>query len=62
MTPLLGRFSEVDTLLAQHGIADGEVDAVIFDLGASSMQFDTAERGFSLSHDAPLDMRMDGDR
>jgi len=42
--------------------ADNTVDAVLFDVGMSSMQADTANRGFSISRDGPLDMRLDGDR
>jgi len=62
VTPLQGRFSEVHHLLTAHGITASSVDAVLFDLGASSMQFDTPARGFSISGDGPLDMRMDSDR
>ncbi|XP_038556802.1 probable methyltransferase-like protein 15 isoform X1 [Micropterus salmoides] len=60
--PLLGRFSELETLLSNMNIKPGSVDAVLLDAGCSSMQMDEAERGFSISKDGPLDMRMDGER
>ncbi|XP_049451747.1 probable methyltransferase-like protein 15 [Epinephelus fuscoguttatus] len=60
--PLLGRFSELDALLSNMNIKPGSIDAVLLDAGCSSMQMDQAERGFALSKDGPLDMRMDGER
>ncbi|PIK48362.1 putative methyltransferase-like protein 15 [Apostichopus japonicus] len=60
--PILGRFSDVDSLLKEAGVGHGCFDGVLIDAGCSSMQFDNPERGFALSHDGPLDMRMDGER
>jgi 16S rRNA (cytosine1402-N4)-methyltransferase len=53
---LRGDFALVLTQLAAN---DVRADAILLDLGISSMQVDQAERGFSYATDAPLDMRMD---
>jgi 16S rRNA (cytosine1402-N4)-methyltransferase len=53
---LHGEFSQVLSQLAGNGV---RADAVLLDLGVSSMQLDRPERGFSYAADAPLDMRMD---
>jgi 16S rRNA (cytosine1402-N4)-methyltransferase len=53
---LRGEFSIV---LGQLAANDVQADAILLDLGVSSMQLDRPERGFSYATDAPLDMRMD---
>src|SRR5262245_2127104 len=53
---LRGDFAVVLDQLAQNGV---EADAILLDLGVSSMQIDRPEHGFSYAVDAPLDMRMD---
>ena len=53
------RSNYADMVSVVHGLGINHVDGIMLDLGVSSYQLDTVERGFSYREDAPLDMRMD---
>jgi len=55
-----GGFAQLPAMLAERGVA--KIDGLLLDLGVSSPQIDTPERGFSFRFDGPLDMRMDTTR
>lgn len=57
VTIVRNNYENIAEVLAELGI--GKVDGIYLDLGVSSYQLDTAERGFTYREDAPLDMRMD---
>jgi len=65
--PVQSNFGQLASVLAEHlhpttqePITSGSIDGILLDLGMSSHQIDTAERGFAFMKDGPLDMRLGG--
>lgn len=56
LIPLQGCFGDIESLLASAGVE--RINGLVLDIGVSSIQLSTAERGFSFQKDGPLDMRM----
>jgi len=57
VTVMHGDYADMESILRKKNISD--IDGVLLDLGVSSYQIDTPERGFSFMSEGPLDMRMD---
>ena len=55
---MLGKFSNIFEILKSQRVKKESVNGILLDIGASSVQFDNPERGFSFYKDGPLDMRM----
>ncbi|OGE16984.1 16S rRNA (cytosine(1402)-N(4))-methyltransferase [Candidatus Daviesbacteria bacterium RIFCSPHIGHO2_12_FULL_37_11] len=55
----LGNFRDLERLIKDNGFEDVKFAGILFDLGVSSLQFESAQRGFSIRNEGSLDMRMD---
>ena len=60
--PMIGKFSDIKKLFLQNKIEPSTVDGIIVDLGLSNLQLNDKKRGFRLTSESLLDMRMDGNR